>query len=74
MLMLAGQQPNIARVTVRVNDDVASYLNNRKRKEITLLEEEGGMTIQILGSEGLYPEHLDMDCRDESGQPINLDT
>ncbi len=40
MLMLAGQQPNIARVTVRVNDEVASYLNNRKRREITNLEEE----------------------------------
>src|SRR6476659_5155778 len=30
MLMLATQQPNIARVTVRVNDEVASYLNNKK--------------------------------------------
>jgi ribonuclease E len=74
MLMLAGQQPNVARVTVRVSDAVASYLNNRKRKEITLLEEEGGMTIQILGSEDLYPEHLELDCRDRSGQPIALDS
>jgi hypothetical protein len=35
MLMLASQQPNTSRVTVRVNDEVASYLNNRKRREIT---------------------------------------
>ena len=42
MLMLASQQPNIARVTVRVNDEVASYLNNRKRREISRLEDEGG--------------------------------
>ncbi len=74
MLMLAGQQPNVSRVTVRVNDDVASYLNNRKRKEIIRLEEVGGMTIQILGSESHYPEHMEMDCRDEAGQPIKLDT
>jgi ribonuclease E len=72
MLMLASQQPEISRVTVRVNDEVASYLNNRKRKEITRLEEEGGMHVQILGSEGLFPEHLELDCRDEEGREIPL--
>ena len=74
MLMLASQQPNISRVTVRVNDQVASYLNNRKRREITNLEEEGGMNVQILGSEGLYPEHLELDCRDRDGREIRLAT
>lgn len=72
MLMLASQQPKAARVTVRVNDEVASYLNNKKRKEITDLEEEGGMDVQILGSEGLFPEHLEVDCRDKEGREINL--
>lgn len=72
MLMLAGQQPRISRVTVRVSDDVAHYLNNKKRREITNLEEEGGMTVQILGSEGLYPEHLELDCRDDRGNEITL--
>jgi len=72
MLMLAGQQPNIVRVTVRVNDEVASYLNNRKRREISRLEEEAGMTVQILGSEGLYPEHLELDCRDREGRDLTL--
>ncbi|MBC8355410.1 MAG: Rne/Rng family ribonuclease [Planctomycetes bacterium] len=72
MLMLASQQPNISRVAVRVNDEVASYLNNRKRKEIHQLEDEGGMAVQILGSEGLYPEHLELDCRDDKGQEISL--
>lgn len=72
MLMLAAQQPNASRVTVRVNDEVASYLNNKKRREITELEEEGEMTVQILGSEGLYPEHLEVDCRDAEGREISL--
>ena len=48
MLLLASQQPTVSRVTIRVNDDVASYLNNKKRKDITQLEEEGGMDVQIL--------------------------
>jgi len=72
MLMLASQQPNISRVTVRVNDEVASYLNNRKRRDITQMEEEGHMSVQILGSEGLYPEHLELDCRDSRGLEIKL--
>lgn len=72
MLMLASQQPKCHRVTVRVNDEVASYLNNKKRKEITALEEEGKLSVQILGSEGLYPEHLDIDCRDANGSEIPL--
>ena len=72
MLMLAGQQPKCVKVTVRVNDEVASYLNNKKRKELAELEEEGGMSVQVLGSEGLYPEHLELDCRDESGNEIKL--
>ncbi|MBP90790.1 MAG: ribonuclease E [Planctomycetaceae bacterium] len=74
MLMLAGQQPNISKVTVKVNDEVASYLNNRKRREITNLEEEGGMSVLILGGENVYPEHLDLDCRDERGHEIRLGT
>jgi len=72
MLMLASQQPGCSRVAVRVNDEVAAYLNNKKRKEITELEESGKMAIQILGSEGLFPEHLELDCRDESGTQITL--
>ena len=74
MLMLASQQPKVSRVTVRVNDEVASYLNNRKRREITNLEEEGGMNVQILGSEGLFPEHLELDCRDQDGREIRSAT
>ena len=72
MLVLASQQPNIASITVRVNDKVASYLNNRKRKEIMSLEQTGDMTVQILGSEFHYPEHLSLECRDSEGREIKL--
>jgi ribonuclease E len=72
MLMLSSQQPNVARVTVRVNDQVASYLNNKTRKEINQLEQEGGMVVQILGSESVYPEHLAIECRDKDGRELRL--
>jgi ribonuclease E len=72
MLALASHQPKISRVTVRVNDQVATYLNNRKRREIMQLEDEAHMLVQILGSEGLFPEHLEMECRDIEGREITL--
>ena len=73
--MLASGQlssPNVSRITVRVNDEVATYLNNKKRKEIMQLEDEGQMHVQILGSEGLFPEHLEIECRDKEGREIVL--
>jgi ribonuclease E len=70
--MLACQQTGAARVVVKVNEAVASYLNNRKRREIILLEESSGVSIQILGSDSQFPEHLDMDCRDKEGGLIPL--
>ncbi|MGE3779232.1 MAG: ribonuclease E/G [Pirellulaceae bacterium] len=72
ILMLYGQLPNVARISVRVNDQVASYLNNRKRKEITRLEDDGKLTVQVLGSEAMFPEHLELECRDRDGREISL--
>ena len=72
MLMLASQLPRIAKVTVRVNDEVATYLNNKKRREITGVEDESGMAVLILGSEGHFPEHLELDCRDIEGRELRL--
>ncbi|MBM4089908.1 MAG: Rne/Rng family ribonuclease [Planctomycetes bacterium] len=73
MLMLASQQPGISHITVRVNDGVASYLNNRKRKEITQLEVEGPLTVQILGSSLVYPEHVVLECQDAQGRELRLE-
>jgi ribonuclease E len=72
MLALASQQPKIARVTVKVNDEVATYLNNRKRRDITQLEDEAHMLVQILGSESHFPEHLEIECRDTENREIAL--
>ena len=57
---------------VKVNDEVATYLNNRKRKEIMELEDDGRITVQILGSESHYPEHLELDIRDGQGHTVQL--
>ena len=72
VLMMACQQPKASRVTIRVNDKVAAYLNNKKRRSVMHIEESSGVTIQILGSETLFPEHFECDCRDQEGNLIAL--
>ena len=72
LLMLASQQPGVRRVTVRVNLEVATYLNNKKRREIMQVEDDAGLAVQVLGSDGLFPEHLELDLRDEEGREIKM--
>jgi ribonuclease E len=74
MLALACRNEHIERVTIRVNDEVAAFLNNRKRRKIMEMEESGKMNVQILGSEGLFPEHLELDCRDRHGELVEIDS
>ena len=71
-LMLAAQQSKCKIVTVRVNEKVASFLNNQKRRELAELEGEGTMEIKILGSETVFPEFLELDCRDDKGNEVRL--
>ena len=72
MLLLARQQKNVASVSIKVNDEVASYLNNQKRKDLAQLEIDSNFDIQILGSEFVFPEHLELDCKDANGQSVEL--
>jgi ribonuclease E len=72
-IMLARFDERIARLTVRVNVEVASYLNNRKRRELSEFEESAKVTIQVLGSEGKFPEFLEIECYDSDERPLPLD-
>ncbi len=72
LLMLAAQQPRIAQVTVRVNSDVAAYLNNRKRREISSLEDEAQMVVNVIGTDSVFPEHLEVTCRDVEGRELQI--
>ena len=73
-IMLATHAEHVDRVVVHVNDEVAAYLNNRKRRELAELEDHGKMTVQVLGSESAYPEALKMECFDGKGSIVELKT
>ena len=74
LLILASQREPIVKVTLRVSDEVADFLNNRKRHELARLEEEGEMAIQVIGVEGAAPEHLvdRMPRCGESGSEVSV--
>ena len=72
LLILASQRTGINEVVVTVADDVAEYLNNRKRRELTRLEEAGEMTVQVIGAKGVSPEHLVIQCRDRDGRDMKF--
>jgi len=72
LLMLVSQRQSVAQVSVTVADDVAAYLNNRKRRELTRMEEDSDMTVQILGAAGVSPEHLLIQCRDADDREVEF--
>ena len=72
LLILAGQRPPITKVTITVAEDVADYLNNRKRHELARLEEHGKMSVYIIPAKGVPPEHLTIECRDVEDREVKL--
>jgi len=72
LLILAGQRHGVARITVSVAENVADFLNNRKRHDLARLEETCGISIQIIGKEDVSPEYLSVDCRDADNREIKF--
>jgi ribonuclease E len=73
LLQLAAHRaPLIAKVTVNVHAEVAFYLLNKKRKDISGLEERSKMEIQVDGQFNVSPEHLEFRCFDQNGVEVRL--
>jgi ribonuclease E len=72
LLIVAAQRPQISKVTVTVDAEVANYLNNRKRAELARLEDEGEMLVQIVAGEDVGPEHLVIQCSDAEGRDVRF--
>ncbi len=71
-LALACRKKEVAHVTIKVNDEVAALLNNTKRRELSDMEVQGNMIVQILGDQGVFPEALDMKCKDADGREVHV--
>jgi ribonuclease E len=72
MIQLAAHREGIHRIQVRVHEDVANYLLNRKRKEISRLEETGDLQVTITGTIGIAPEALEFVCYDNNNNEVKF--
>ena len=71
-LMLASQESGVAKISVTVADDVANYLNNRKRRELSKLEDDAQIVVQIISREGVAPEFMTIQCVDSAAREIKF--
>jgi ribonuclease E len=71
-LIMAAQQDRIAKITVTVEEEVGTYLNNRKRRELTSLEDEHELQVLVLSREDVSPEFLKIDAEDNSGREVRI--
>ncbi len=72
-LVHLSQQDKVRRIELQVAPDVAGFLNNQKRHQLTQLEENNKVTIQILAKEGAHPELADIQCFDEQGNVLEVE-
>jgi ribonuclease E len=72
LLIIASQREPIVKVALTVSAAVADYLNNQKRHDLARLEEEGEMSVQIIGVDNAPPEHLIVECRDANGREVKF--
>ena len=71
-IQLATCNSNIRQVIIRVTEEVARYLLNRKRREIVRLEEMGGFQVEIQSLLGAPPEVLEIVCFDQNDHEVRL--
>jgi ribonuclease E len=72
LLALATHRDEIRRIVISVSPSVASYLNNRKRREIARMEHDCSMTIQIGSQDDAPAEHLVFECFDANANEVRL--
>ena len=72
MVQLAAHRENVQRVQIRVAEEVANYLLNKKRKEMTHLEESGQIQVIVTGVPGGAPELLEFECLDRNNNEVKV--
>jgi ribonuclease E len=71
-LIMCAQQPNVKRVSVTVEEEVAAYINNKKRRDLLKLEDDHNVQVVVVSREDLSPEFLKFECVDGNGRDVRV--
>lgn len=70
---LAVQTPRANRIVVNVSEEVADFVNNRKRQQLAQIEGKGDVSVVVKPTPNVWPETLVVDVYDENGKKISFD-
>ncbi len=71
-LQMRSHVEQVAKIVVTVEEEVATYLNNKKRRDLVAMEMENKVEVVVVSGEGLSPEYLKMDCQDANGREVRF--
>jgi ribonuclease E len=71
-LIMCAQTTTVKRVTVTVEDEVAMYINNKKRRDLLKMEDDHEVQVVVVSREDLSPEFLKFDCEDGNGREVRV--
>ncbi len=71
-LQLSATRDDIARLNVTVHDEVATWINNRKRREIAQFEDTVHMQLHVVGKESVSPEHMMFEAWDSNSRSVRF--
>jgi ribonuclease E len=72
-LLMAMQTPNTAKVILTVHEEVGTYLNNKKRRELARIEDDYRIQVIVIGQKQVSPEHLQIVCEDPQGRDLKFE-
>ncbi|MFO0798895.1 MAG: Rne/Rng family ribonuclease [Gemmataceae bacterium] len=70
--LAAHRAPAVQSVHVTVHQDVAHYLQNRRRRELAKLEERANFEVVVTGQSGVSPDTCLVKCFDHNGAEVRL--
>ena len=72
LVMTAASNDDVARIVIEVPERVANNLNNRKRRDITRIEESRNVIVTIDARTDVRPEHLKIRCENGIGAEVRI--
>ena len=73
LLTYVGQQPQVKRIELVVEPEIAEFLQNQKRRELAAVEEQFDASVTIEGKFTKSPEKVELTCYDSAGRVIEVD-